>query len=566
VPPPADATLRLAGPGNIDRLDPALGDPAARQIVRLLARQLLTYEPRADLRDWQAVAPVPDLALAVPSTYNAGLGASQRSYVLHLRPSVMWDTTPPRPVTAHDVIRGLKRAASPLARPPELSFLRSAIRGMAEFCDQFAAAVPAATATAAQHAAYLNGHELAGVFALDDESLVIEVVRPSPDFVHMLALTIASAAPAEYDAFLPGTPELTRHFRSNGPYRVTSYVPGWTIRLEANPVWRADSDPVRRRPVTAIELTTSPTSAAALGRAVRSGAIDLPWGLGLRDDATAQPDPVTSWNLDPYLVFNVAAGHHALRDVRIRRALAAAVDRGRMLDVCRKGAAGTPLRAATTVVPPHNDGHRSTDGDPAAASQDLGTARALLAAARHARGLVLTAVFPRRELAAHAVTAYADDLARAGVKLRVVGLAPTDFDDLLAAPAASGAPPWDILVHRLSAAWHHRNERVFLEAMFASGAPGNLGGFQDDHVDALIAGALQAAVDAPAAAIGAWQTVERAVLERAPVVPLLFRAPAVPALTSARVRRALPIPALGYACDLAALQLADEGDAWISRS
>src|SRR4029078_4318117 len=113
-------------------------------------------------------------------------------------------------------------------------------------------------------------------------------------------------------------------------------------------------------------------------------------------------------------------------------------------------------------------------------------------------------------------------------------------DALLAAPSASGAHPWDILVHRFSAAWHHRNERVFLEAMFASGAPANLGGFQDDQVDALIAEALQAAVDAPAAAIEGWRSVERAVLERAPVVPLLFRAPAVPALTSARVRRALP--------------------------
>src|SRR5262245_16992873 len=95
-------TLRLRGPGDPAALDPACVDDApSRRLVRLYARQLFTYRAELDLRSWQAVAPVPDLAAQIPSIYNAGLGASGTTYVVHLRPDVRWDTAVPRPVTAH---------------------------------------------------------------------------------------------------------------------------------------------------------------------------------------------------------------------------------------------------------------------------------------------------------------------------------------------------------------------------------------------------------------------------------------------------------------------------------
>src|SRR5207237_3022138 len=128
--PREGGTLRLHGPGDIDHLDPIAAHPDARQIVRLFSRQLLTYEAGHDLRDWQSVAPVPDVAVDIPSTYNAGLGASHRSYVIHLRPSILWDTSPPRPVTAHDFVRGFKRLGNPLTRHPALTFFRSTIPGL----------------------------------------------------------------------------------------------------------------------------------------------------------------------------------------------------------------------------------------------------------------------------------------------------------------------------------------------------------------------------------------------------------------------------------------------------
>lgn len=520
-------TLRLSGPGSVDRLDPVAAQPHAQQLVRLLSRQLLTYEPRRDLREWQAVAPVPDVAVAVPSTYNAGLGASHRSHVIHLRPGVLWDTSPSRPVTAHDFVRGFKRLANPVARPPALAFFRSTIRGFAEFCEGFADAVPAATATADRLAAYQDENEIPGVFALDDESLVIEVVRPSPDFVHVLALGCASASPVEHDAFLPGSAELTRNLRSNGPYRVSRYVPGRELRLERNPVWDPSTDPVRHGHLEAIEVVV--TAGAEDGRATS------PWGFALRHGAGAAAADL-SWDLDPYLAINVAAGNLALRDVRVRRALAAAIDKAAVARVHHDRAA---VRVASSIVPPNNDGHqpdlRDPPGDPKAA-----------------RGLELTVVYERADAAV--ARACAAGLVRAGVTVRAVELARPDFDRLVADPTAAS---WDVVVHRRSAAWHYRNARVFLEAMFATGSPANLGGFSDPETDDLIRRALDAATDAPAVAAAAWHAVERRVLEEAAVVPVLFRAPALPPRTGAGVPDALPMPALGFACDLASVRLED---------
>jgi hypothetical protein len=118
-----------------------------------------------------------------------------------------------------------------------------------------------------------------------------------------------------------------------------------------------------------------------------------------------------------------------------------------------------------------------------------------------------------------------------------------------------GARPWDLLLHGQSAPWQHRNGRVFLEALLATGSPGNVGGFSDAGVDALIERALEAAVDAPPRALGAWQAVERRALELAAIVPLAWRPRMAATRHSRRVRDVRVLPALGYAPDLTAVSI-----------
>lgn len=501
-------TLRLHGPGALDTLDPACS--RADQLTRLCTRQLFSYRAVPDPTSWQAVAPVPDLAATIPTIYNAGVGASHTSYVVHLRPEVYWDTTPPHRVTAHDVVRGLKRLCNPVHAPAALPYFTSTIRGMADFHDGYAAAVNPADADPAELAAYQNTHEIPGILVLDDESLVFELIQPALDFLNILALPCAAPAPVEYDAFVPGTAEL----RSTGPYRPARFVPGKELRLVPNPVWRPESDPVRDRNLDAVEVTAAPAE------------IGLPWRIW----------PPDRFALGPYLVLNTRG---VLADVRLRRAVTQAIDKSAIAALL--GGPGAEVRIAGSVIPPGSDGHQeqgSVPGDPD-----------VLAAG----GLTLTVVHPAEEPAATVMRSVAADLAGAGVTARTIALGGARYRALLEDRAPG---EWDVAIASRAPDWFHGNGRVFVQPMFQSGdfrGSANYGRYHNPEVDELIARAL-ASADEPGAAEAAWRKAESVALADAAVVPLLFRAPAPEPLADG-VRDALMVPALGHSVDLSRLWL-----------
>lgn len=557
--PRRGGTLRLYGPADLDRLDPACSSQSpAYQITRLFARQLFTYPAEADLRDWRAIAPVPDLATFVPSTYNTGMGATHRNYVVHLRPGAYWDTTPPRRVTAQDVVRGLKRMCNPVIRPAALPYFTSTIRGMAGFCEEYAASVTARDPDPAELAAFQDSHEIPGVFVLDEESLVIEVTRPAIDLIDILALPCASPAPVEYDAFIPDSPELRANLRSNGPYRVTSHVPGRELRLEPNPAWRQDADPVRRQHLDAVEVVMDRVSPARIAAEIGAGRADLPWGslpAEPYEDGTGEPDHGLGHALDPYLVFNT----HTMSNPLVRRSIAYAIDKAAVAEVYRELRTGTLTRLAGSVVPPGNDAHQ--DLDPYATPGGRGDpegARDLLAAAGHADGLTLTLVHLDAEAGHGVAQACAAALGKAGITVRPLALDPAAYYRLLRDPARAAAGEWDVAVAARTPDWCHANGRVFLQAMFQTNpSPGtaNYGQYSEPAVNELIDQAL-AAVEEPGRALEAWHAAERRVLEDAAVVPILFQTPCAPRLRGARVRDAIPMPAAGHAFDLSAVWLA----------
>ncbi|MBM7774180.1 peptide/nickel transport system substrate-binding protein [Actinokineospora baliensis] len=280
-------------------------------LTRLHTRQLFTYRSDAAPGSWQSVAPVPDLATAVPSIYNAGLGARGTSYVIHLRPDARWDVD--RPVTTRDVVRGLKRLCTPFHTSTALPYFLSTIRGMAAYRDGH----PSSLRTAADLAEHANTHDIAGVLALDERTLVIELDHPAPDLIDILALPCASPVPIEYDAFLPDSAEARAALRSTGPYRLAGVVDG-VLRFEPNPFWRPESDPVRGR--SAELVTVDPGDTAA----------DI--------DLTAEGEPRVALQGVQYLTANTGG---PLGDHTARLAIAGTLD-----------------RIADTIIPPGNDGHQ----------------------------------------------------------------------------------------------------------------------------------------------------------------------------------------------------------------
>ncbi|GAB3974226.1 peptide ABC transporter substrate-binding protein [Actinoallomurus acanthiterrae] len=559
--PREGGTLRLYGPAPLGALDPAASRKSpVDQLSRLFARRLFAHRPEPDLRDWRAIAPVPDLATEIPSTYNMGMGARHTNYVVHLRAGVLWDTDPPRPVTAHDVVRGLKRMCSPVVRPAALPYFTSTIRGLEEFRAKYAAAVPHADPAPEELAGFQEAHDIPGVFVLDEESLVIELMRPAIDFVSIMTLPCAAPAPAEYDAFVPGSQAMKQNLRSNGPYRVARHIPGKELRLEANPAWQADTDPVRHRHVDTIEVTIEPSSPGRIAERIAAGEADLPWGPAIPEPYVgrpAEPDDDLGYALDPYLAFNLRGPRHggALADVRVRRALAYAINKAAIADISDELRTGTVTRIAGSVVPPKNDAHRPADAYATPGGRgDVERCRAMLAEAGHGDGLTLTAVHLEEEFDARVARSLAADLERAGVTVRLVALGHADHDDLLGDPARAPGNGWDLMTAARSPDWFWGGGRVFLQPMFQSDSPANLGGYRDPDVDALIDRALSS-IDEPTRAADAWHEVERRVLDDAAVVPILFRKPAVPRLRGPRVRNAVPMPAIDYAFDLSGIRL-----------
>ncbi|WP_433528517.1 ABC transporter substrate-binding protein [Micromonospora sp. CA-263727] len=552
VPRRRGGVLRVVAPTDAAPLDPSCAPVSAAPFVRLHTRQLVTWQVARDVRDWQAVAPVPDLALEVPSTWNAGLGASHRSYVFHLRPDVRWDTPDRRRVTAHDVVRGFKRMCNPVRPSPSLAYFTGAVRGMAAFATEWAAEATHRAGDATTLAAYQNTHEIPGVIALDDETLVIELARPALDFVQMLALPAASAVPVEHDAFVPGSPQATAHLRANGPYRIRRHRPGESVELVRNPAWEPASDPCRRAEADRVRLRLSDGT----GRAEVDPGAEVPCAPAVGGLPTAEPiaagDGGLGWVLDPYLVLNLRDPIWA--DPRVRQAAALAVDKAAVADLFRRHRPGVPVRVAGSLIPPGNAGHDPTDPYPTPdGAGDPARCRDLLASAHRADGPPLVLIHPRSGLGPEVAHACAASLTRAGLPTRPAGLSDAAYAEALRRPAAVGR--WQLAVASRVPDWLEHNARVFVQAMLqATPVPGgaNHGGYASPEADALIERALDAAE--PWRAEADWRAAaERAVADVA-VVPILHRAPVTAAARPDRVDGVRSLPPQGYAVDLTAVR------------
>ena len=81
----------------------------------------------------KATTLAPDLATALPTVTNGG-----KTYTVTIRTGAMWDTSPPRQVTAADALLGLKRSCNPTQPFGGLPDFEDLIVGYQQFCNGFA--------------------------------------------------------------------------------------------------------------------------------------------------------------------------------------------------------------------------------------------------------------------------------------------------------------------------------------------------------------------------------------------------------------------------------------------
>jgi ABC-type transport system substrate-binding protein len=522
--PTRGGTLRLLGTSDIFNLDTTSGYYTVLYIVsRAFTRQLVTYPASASFpRELQLA---PDVATRIPTRANGGVSANGRTYTFHIKPGVMWGTTPPRQVTAADFVREFKMLCNPVSPTGAPGYFTSTIVGMKGYCDGFAKV----KGTAPAIAAYVSSHRLAGVAAPSTSTLVIRLVKPAPDFLNILALPFSSARPVEYMKYVPDSAQFRQHTISDGPYKIVKYVPTKEFQLERNPAWSAKTDKIRKAYVDKITVTEGLT-ADNVQQQLEAGTAEMEWdalppaqdlpGLINSKDKRLLIGPTGPYYvaLNVYLALNQYAG--PMKNKLVRQAANYAVDKNAIVQIY-----GGPRIAATTnqVILPGSVGYikgynpypnKSGSGDPVKARQ-------LLAKAGYPNGLAIKLLYATNDPGPRVAQSLQASLNKAGFKVTLVPSTQSDFyGKYMLVPSTAKRDVWDIATPGWIPDWFGNNGRSVVQPLFTSPGPGSsdFSGYDSGVTNGLVNRALVAKSQAQAGVY--WKKANRQLMKDAATVPV----------------------------------------------
>jgi peptide/nickel transport system substrate-binding protein len=543
--PKYGGTLKLLGSSDVDHLDTASAYyTVSYTLERAFARQLFSYPASTDTT--KANTPVADVATGIPTTANGGISADGKTYTIHLRSGVRWNTSPAREVTAQDFVRGLERLCNPVAPVGAPGYYEHTIVGMQQYCDGFAKVGQ----DAASMRQYIESHHVTGLTTSGDKTLVIHLLQPATDLTNILAMPFASAAPVEYLNHVPDSADFRRHTISDGPYQIVTYQPGKEIDLNKNSAWQQSADPIRHQYVDHIQITEGQDE-GPVQQQIQAGTADLEWDttvptadvpqLQKSEDGRLGIFPALDTN--PYLVLNLQSPNNggALGKVKVRQALEYAIDKVAIGQIYGGPSLNTPL---DQVIPPGNIGYQqfdlySTPGD----KGDPATCKSLLAQAGYPNGLVLTDV--ARNAGKHPAVAQAvqASLRACGVTTKIVPVSQADYyGKYLNDPSASKRGVWDIAEPGWVPDWYGNNGRAIIEPLFDGRTYGpnstDYGDYNNPAVNKLIDQAL-ASTDQQAAA-NLWHQADMQIMRDAAIIP--FETQRTPLFHSSRVQNATYSP------------------------
>jgi peptide/nickel transport system substrate-binding protein len=308
-------TLTMLGTGDVDYMDPNISYYTTGYLaLRMWSRQMLSY-PAVQGHSTDLV---PDLATQVPTVANGGISADGLTYKLTIRTGVMWNTTPPRQVTAADAVRGLERTCNPAQPFGGLPDFETLIEGMTTFCTAF----EKAGQTVAAIQAFLNSNTLPGVTVdpSNPQTVVYTLTHPATYFPNQLAMPAFSPAPVEFLNYIPASSDLAQHTVSDGPYEIQSYNPTKSITFVRNPAWNASTDPVRKAYVDKIMVSeTNDQNAIQQQLQTNTSSADMGWDSQVPIAsipallAAKNPNLVLAptYGTSPYVLFNTVSPNNS---------------------------------------------------------------------------------------------------------------------------------------------------------------------------------------------------------------------------------------------------------------
>ena len=542
--PVLGGTLRLVAASGPDHIDTVPAYYTADYILeRAYARQLVSYptvpDPTLTSAGWKAdTTPAPDIATEVPTTANGGITDNGLTYTFHIKPGVDWNTTPARQVTADDFIREFKTFCNPapggsVGNP---GYYTATIKGLLAYCNAenaFFANPKKHAITAANIAGFQHSHDIPGIVAVNSSTLQFHLTAPASDFIYMLAMPFASARPVEYENYLPNSLQLNTHTISDGPYQITSYVPGKSIVMQKNPAWKQSTDTMRHQYVNEITLTIGVTSAQtqlADEEAGTTGTYDLVDDTNF--EPTAIPGMINSHNPKfriwpwsstlPYVVFNLRSpnANHAAGNLLVRQAIEYGLDK-----VAVQKDQGGPLvsKIIYTAVPPGNVGYQAYDLYPDNnGSGNTAKCKSLLTKAGYKNGVSLTYLYANDSVNSRIFAAIQASLKPCGVNLQGKPEPGSSFFvDLGNAPANNKPGTWDLGQPGWIPDWFGPNGRTILQPLFnglCAVNTNNYGCYHSATLNSLILKAEAAKTLAQSAMF--WHLADVNVMQNAVIVPL----------------------------------------------
>ncbi|MGN6130586.1 MAG: ABC transporter substrate-binding protein [Nocardioidaceae bacterium] len=536
-------TLNMLGAGDVDYMDPNVSYYSIGYLnLRMWSRQLFTYPADPN----KVTTPVPDLATQIPTMDNGGISKDGLTYTITLRDGAQWNTSPARPVTAQDVVRGVKRTCNPVQPFGGTPDFATLIAGYQDFCNGFAKAGHSVGAIKS----YVEGHDISGVTAKDDKTVVFKLTSPATYFVDMLTLPAFSPAPKEFLDYLPASQDLAKHLVSDGPYQVESWSPTKSIVYTRNPAWKASSDPVRKAYVDKIVVDET-VSQDSIQQQLQTSSpnADMEWDQGppqsVLPQLIATKDPLLNIgetaSSNPYIVFNTVSPNNkgALSKLKVRQALSYAINRKNLIQVNGGPDLNNPL---THVLPSNIDGSTNIDLYP----YDPQKAKKMLADAGYPNGLTVKFLYRNAsEASSKMFQTVSQDLSKIGVNVKGVASPNADFyTKYLEVPGVAKRGVWDLSLAGWGSDWYGNAALSFFAPLF-SGKPSfppqgsNFGLYENPKTDQLIQQAATAKSLDQAKSL--WAQADKQVMEDAAFFPITN--PKEPNYHASQVHNAVYLPA-----------------------
>jgi ABC-type transport system substrate-binding protein len=530
--------------GDVDFLDPTAGyNTDTHTEERAWTRQLFSYPASANAK--AVDTPVPDVATVLPTEQNGGLSDGGLTYTIHLRPGVMWNSTPARAVTAEDFVRSFEMMCNPVAPVGAPGYFTSTIVGMAAYC----AAESKIPGTATAIANFVNSRSIAGVSAPNSTTIVFHLLHPTADFLDIIAEPFASAVPIEYLKYVPNSPQFDAHVLSDGPYEITEYKPGVQIVLERNPAWKASSDPIRKAYVNKIVINEGETP-QDVQQQIQAGTVDLGWDVTVPTpdlpSLYGNPDlSIDNSDAVLYAVFNEQSPNDngAMKNVKVRQALEYAISKAAIAQAYGGPEIATP---ASQILGPTDTGYQPFDLYPTAGNAgDPQKVKQLLAAAGYPNGITVKLLYPTTSNNPQIAELMQSELEAAGVKVQMIAATQTDFTvNYISDPQSGQRGVWDIALLFWVPDWFGVNGRSVLEPMTDGQNYGANSVDYGDYNSPITENFVQQALTQPSSATAKitelWHEASEQTMKDAALIPLDIVK--VPLFKASQVQNAVYLP------------------------